>query len=211
MTLKYGAGALATAFAAVAVFFAAGETGARAEAEAPVVIAEIPANESPEAETLPRFVSREVVQPLPEAQPATSAASLHELVAAMPTDAELSGDVRCLAEAIYFEARGEPLHGQLAVGQVIVNRADSGLFPSDYCSVVTQRGQFSFVRGGRIPAVKEGSAAWTRAKAIAQVVHQELWESEAGDALFFHATYVRPSWANRKTARATIDRHVFYR
>ena len=94
---------------------------------------------------------------------------------------------------------------------MIVNRTNSGRYPSDYCSVVTQRGQFSFVRGGRIPSPKEGSLAWTRAKAIARIAHQDLWQSEAGDALFFHARYVRPGWARTKVQLATIDSHVFYR
>ncbi len=211
-----GAGAIATAMFAFAAFFAIGESGARAETEARSPVAETEVTPS-EAETaaLPRFVAYEVVQPLPEAETEAeipeNAGSLHELIAAMPDDAELSRDVQCLAQAIYFEARGEPLDGQLAVGQVIINRAESDLFPSDYCSVVTQRGQFSFVKGGRIPAVRDGSLAWTRAKAIAQIAHRELWESEAGDALFFHATHVRPRWASRKTARATIDSHIFYR
>jgi hypothetical protein len=165
-----------------------------------------------------RFVAHEVVQPLtPEASEAgedletVEAASLRELVAAMDTSAEPSGDMLCLAQAIYFEARGEPLAGQLAVGRVVVNRAESDAFPDDYCGVVTQRAQFSFVKNGRIPRAKTGSAAWHRAKAIARIAHQELWDSPADDALFFHATRVRPSWANKKVARATIERHVFYR
>jgi spore germination cell wall hydrolase CwlJ-like protein len=77
--------------------------------------------------------------------------------------------------------------------------------------VVTQPGQFSFVRRGRIPSPDENSLAWARAKAVAQIAHQELWDSPAGDALFFHARYVRPGWARRKAAVATIDSHVFYR
>lgn len=132
----------------------------------------------------------------------------------MPTEdriAFMAEEKFCLAQAIYFEARGEPLAGQLAVARVIINRSESPQFPSDYCAVVTQRGQFSFVRGGRIPSAPEGSAAWARAVSIARIAHQDLWPSDADDALFFHASYVRPAWAGRKTARATIDRHIFYR
>ena len=167
-------------------------------------------------ETVPVFVSEEVVQPLP-AEPvaeeggATDAASLRELVAEMPRAGELSREMECLAGAIYFESRGEPLAGQLAVGQVIINRAESGAFPSDYCGVVFQRSQFSFVRGGRMPAIDRGSNAWSRATAIARIAHEGLWDSEAGDSLYFHAKYVRPSWSRTKIARATIDTHVFYR
>ena len=92
-----------------------------------------------------------------------------------------------------------------------MNRASSGLYPRDYCSVITQRSQFSFVRNGRIPQADESSSAWLRAKAIAQIAHQDLWESEAGDALYFHASYVKPGWARRKTQLAKIDTHIFYR
>ena len=119
--------------------------------------------------------------------------------------------MKCLAEAVYFEARGEPLAGQLAVARVVINRSQSGNYPADYCSVVTQPAQFSFVRRGHIPQADESSEAWRRAKAIAQIAHQELWPSEVGDAQYFHATYVRPSWARRKVQLARIDTHIFYR
>ncbi|RPF72737.1 cell wall hydrolase [Aurantiacibacter spongiae] len=166
-----------------------------------------------------RFVQGEVVQEVPP-QPVvieptehadTEAASLRELVGQMDGSAELPREVMCLAQAVYFEARGEPLDGQLAVARVIVNRADSSRFPDDYCSVITQRAQFSFVRGGHIPAPNRGTAAWRRAKAIARIADRDLWDSEADDALYFHATRIRPRWAGRLTARATIDSHIFYR
>src|SRR5690606_8644563 len=96
--------------------------------------------------------------------------------------APMSSEMRCLAGAIYFEARGEPLEGQLAVAQVIVNRAESPRFPDDYCGVVTQRSQFSFVRNGRMPEPNKSTAAWHRAKAVAQIAHQGLWDSEAADS-----------------------------
>ena len=161
----------------------------------------------------PRFVAEEVVQPIGDDQAAQEreAASLQELVGDMPIEADLSRDLKCLAQAVYFEARGEPLDGQLAVARVVVNRAASGLYPGDYCAVVTQRAQFSFVRHGRIPQADETSPAWQRATAVAQIAHQDLWESAAGDALFFHATYVKPGWARRKVQLARIDTHVFYR
>jgi spore germination cell wall hydrolase CwlJ-like protein len=209
------AGAIATAMMICATLFGAQASGALAEtapeaaseaAPAPLPAAAI----EPAAEDAPRFYAEEVVQPVPEAD-ASDAASLAELVEAMPADGSLSRDLQCLAQAIYFEARGEPLDGQLAVGAVIVNRTASGRYPSDYCSVVTQRGQFSFVRGGRIPAPDESSPAWTRARAIAQIAHQDLWQSPAGEALFFHARYVRPGWARSKVQLATIDSHIFYR
>lgn len=165
-------------------------------------------------EVVPVFVEKEVVQPLPEKseQPAPNdAASLAELVAAMPEREILSREMECLAGAVYFESRGEPLAGQLAVAQVVINRAESGVFPADYCGVVYQRAQFSFVRGGSMPHIRRGSAAWRRAKAVARIAHEGLWESKAGDALYFHATHVSPRWRHSKQALATIDSHIFYR
>lgn len=162
-----------------------------------------------------RFVASEVVQDIPEDSApvdlTTDANSLRELVATTAVSEEMSREVRCLAQAVYFEARGEPLAGQLAVAKVVINRADHAQFPDDYCSVVTQRAQFSFVRGGRIPQPNAGSAAWNRARAIARIAHRDMWESEADDALYFHATYVKPRWARHKTTRARIDSHIFYR
>lgn len=164
------------------------------------------------------FVAREVVQPLPAPTPApapapvlTEAGSLGELVGMVDTNAALTEDMRCLAGAVYFEARGEPLAGQLAVAQVIINRSEDSRFPRTYCEVVAQPGQFSFMRGRQMPAIRTGSPAWRRAIAIAEIAHKGMWQSEAGDAVFFHARYVRPTWSTRKTRLAQIDTHIFYR
>lgn len=161
------------------------------------------------------FIAEEVVQPLPEPAPAqtvlTEAGSLSDLVGMMDTGAALTEELRCLAGAVYFEARGEPLAGQLAVAQVIINRTEDPRFPKSYCSVVAQPGQFSFMRGSHMPAIRTGSAAWERAIAVAQIADKGLWESQAGEAVFFHAKYVRPSWSQRKTRLAQIDTHIFYR
>ena len=204
----------AGAFAPVAILLVT-LFGAEADAWAQNDNAAMPVVAAAQDPDAPRFVAQPVVQPLPETasleQRVDAATSLSELVGDMPVEAELSTDMKCLAQAVYFEARGEPLTGQLAVARVVMNRAASGLYPSDYCSVVTQRAQFSFVRNGRIPHADEDSDEWRRAKAIAQIAHQDLWESEAGDALYFHATYVRPGWASRKTQLARIDTHIFYR
>ena len=168
-------------------------------------------------EVMPVFVSQEVVQPLPTAEttpppaPAVSAASLHDLVSATPVDGALAAELECLAGAIYFEARGEPLMGQLAVAEVIINRSQSGRFPATYCGVVRQPGQFSFVRKGAIPQTRRGTQAWRNAVAVARIAHGDQWQTHAGDALYFHARSVRPSWSHRKQALATIDSHIFYR
>lgn len=139
------------------------------------------------------------------------AGSLSELVGDMPVEPDLAPDLKCLAQAVYFEARGEPIEGQLAVAEVVINRARSAIYPSSYCDVITQPAQFSFVHHGRIPTADETSAAWLRAKAIAEIAQQNLWQSRAADALYFHATYVRPSWAHQKVELAQIDTHIFYR
>ena len=137
--------------------------------------------------------------------------SLIQLVGDMPIQTELAPDLKCLAQAVYFEARGEPIEGQLAVAEVVMNRAKSGLYPDNYCDVITQPAQFSFVHRGIIPTADETSTAWQRAEAIAEIAQQNLWQSKAADALYFHATYVRPSWARQKVELAQIETHIFYR
>ena len=193
---------------------------AAADAAAQATIAqEDAAAESSAIEIVPEqpvFVSEEIVQSLPEADDAStsgaySAESLRDLVSMIGDDAELTEQMRCLAGAIYFEARGEPLYGQLAVAEVVINRAEDRRWPASYCGVVYQRAQFSFVRGGRMPQIRTSSPAWARAKAVAKIAHEGLWESEASDAVYFHAKYVRPKWSHRKTRLAQIDTHVFYR
>ncbi|WP_428631656.1 cell wall hydrolase [Sphingopyxis sp.] len=145
----------------------------------------------------------------PDAKTApVTAESLAALVAATPRPAEMDPELRCLAGTVYFESRGESLVGQLAVAHVVINRAQSGRFPKSLCGVVHQRSQFSFVRGGKMPAVREG-AQWSNAIAIAQIARDGSWKNHAPGALFFHARYVSPGW--RKTRIAQIDNHIFYR
>ena len=121
-----------------------------------------------------------------------------------------SRELECLATGIYFESKSEPLAGQLAVGQVIANRADSGgRFPSTYCGVLFQRGQFSFVHGGSLPRVAHSNRQWQTAVSIAKIVDQHLKDSPVGNALFFHARYVSPGWHLKKVA--SIGNHVFFR
>lgn len=164
----------------------------------------------------PVFVSEEVVQPLEETSADEYAAdiqatSLRELVGKVETADKLSEQMHCLAGAVYFESRGEPLDGQLAVAQVVINRSEDRRWPASYCGVVYQRAQFSFVRGGRMPQINKSSDAWKRAKAVARIAHEGMWQSEASDAVYFHANYVRPGWSRRKTRLAQIDTHIFYR
>ena len=214
----------AAAIAAIAAFsfFSAGGAGAFAQDAAALPAATETPTESVEmVEIVPeptQFVSQEVVQPVEEdaaaedeAQNSITAASLRELVSNVSQGDDMSEQLRCLAGAVYFESRGEPLDGQLAVAQVIINRSEDRRWPASYCGVVHQRSQFSFVKNGRMPRINTGSSAWQRAKAIARIAHDGMWESKAGDAVYFHAKYVRPSWSHRKTRTAQIDTHIFYR
>jgi spore germination cell wall hydrolase CwlJ-like protein len=121
-----------------------------------------------------------------------------------------SHELECLATGIYFESKSEPLAGQLAVGKVIANRAQSGgRFPDTYCGVLFQRGQFSFIHGRALPSVQRSNKQWQTAVAIAKIVDQGLKESSVGNALFFHARYVSPGWRMKRIA--SIGNHVFYR
>lgn len=124
---------------------------------------------------------------------------------AIAVDAELN----CLAIGVYYESKGEPLEGQLAVAEVILNRAKSGRFPSTVCDVLTQRGQFSFVRGGRLIQPPAGARAWKTALAVAQVARDDAWDSRVSNALFFHARYVSPGW--RRARVGSVGNHIFYR
>ncbi len=207
--------------AAIALTTFAGAEGSGANAQVAAQATETGTTEAPlTEEVVPVFVENEVVQELPAQAEAESenfaddvpqADSLRALIDAMPAAGQLSEELQCLAGAVYFESRGEPLEGQLAVAKVIMNRAEDRRWPSSYCAVVYQRSQFSFVKNGRMPRIKTGSAAWKRAQAIARIAHRGLWNSSAEDAVYFHAKYVRPGWSRRKVAVATIDTHVFYR
>ncbi|HYI40227.1 MAG TPA: cell wall hydrolase [Allosphingosinicella sp.] len=135
--------------------------------------------------------------------------TLAELVADHSGTRTSDAQQECLAGAVYFESKGEPLHGQLSVAEVILNRARSGRFPASACGVVKQRGQFSFIRGGRFPAIARGSLAWKRAVAIAHIAVQDLADGPAPKALFFHAKRVSPRW--RLTRVAAVGNHIFYR
>jgi spore germination cell wall hydrolase CwlJ-like protein len=145
------------------------------------------------------------LQPMTDDSPPRSlAATVADNEGAAAADAEQ----QCLATAVYFEAKGEPLRGQLAVAQVILNRTHSGRFPSSVCGVVRQRGQFSFVHGGRLPSVPRASAAWRKAVAVARTAREGA-EPVAAKALFFHARSVSTGWHAVRVAQ--IGNHVFYR
>ena len=138
-----------------------------------------------------------------------AARSLSQLVAMNLGTATIDRQEECLAGAIYFEAKGEPLDGQLAVAKVIMNRFRSGRFPASVCGVVFQRSQFSFVRGNGFPQIARNSRSWREAVAIAKIANNDMWDSSVDNALYFHARRVSPGW--RLNRIATIGNHVFYR
>ena len=140
---------------------------------------------------------------------ATTASSLTDLVRTQAVDNSLSKEERCLASAVYFEAKGESLAGQLAVARVVLARANSGRFPSTLCGVVLQKGQFSFVRGASLPPVQTSSLHWRNAVAISNIALENSWKSPVEGALFFHARHVSPGW--RLTRLGSVDNHIFYR
>jgi N-acetylmuramoyl-L-alanine amidase len=136
------------------------------------------------------------------------AASLAALVDKHASDSVGDREADCLAKAVYFESKGEPLNGQLAVAEVVLNRARSGRFAGTLCGVVKQPSQFSFVRGGGFPPVVN-QAMWRQAVGVAQVAMNGLWESTAPNALYFHAKRVSPNWGKQRVA--AVGNHIFYR
>jgi hypothetical protein len=123
---------------------------------------------------------------------------------------------RCLAEALYFEARGENLIGQVAVAEVILNRVDSETFPATVCGVVRQGTgklnlcQFSFYCDGKPEDIANrkkfeevGKVAWTMLQGEPRTI--------TGNATYYHTTAVKPRWAKRMIRTARIGAHIFYR
>jgi spore germination cell wall hydrolase CwlJ-like protein len=129
----------------------------------------------------------------------------------------LSKEQRCLAEAVYFEARSESEEGQAAVAQVVLNRVKSGLYPSSICGVVYQNRhrhlacQFTFACEGKALRIGE-SESWDRAKRVASAVLEgKTYLADVGGATHYHANYVRPYWARRLKKMDVIGRHIFYK
>jgi spore germination cell wall hydrolase CwlJ-like protein len=138
---------------------------------------------------------------------------LYALVDRYGAGAPLDEQANCMAVAIYHEARGESLEGQLAVARVIMNRAASGKYPPSWCGTVKQPWQFSFVnpRTGQMPGVNANSAAWRKAQAITRLAIANVVPSLSNDVLWYHADYVAPSWGRRLSFVSKIGTHIFYR
>ena len=133
------------------------------------------------------------------------------------SDKYAAKDLNCLAQAVYFEARGESYRGQVAVAQVVMNRLAHPLYPKTICNVVFQDAghrdacQFSFACDG-IPEVINEPAAWKQAQEIAaKVASGELYLPEVANATHYHATYVYPDWAPQLKRVTKIGMHIFYK
>jgi hypothetical protein len=136
---------------------------------------------------------------------------LYALVDKYATNAPLDQETNCLATAVYFEARGESLEGQLAVARVVMNRAASGRYASDWCGVVKQPAQFSFVRHGEFPYVNTNCDAWKKAEAVAKLAVANVVPSIDSSVLWYHADYVAPKWGHQLNVVEKIGAHIFYR
>ena len=129
---------------------------------------------------------------------------------------EGGGEWRCLAEALYFEARGESVRGQFAVAEVILNRVDSGRFPDSVCGVVRQGTgrkyacQFTYTCDGR-PEVIHEKDAFEQVGKVAKLMINGAPRALTDGATHYHTTAVRPNWARVYARTASIGTHVFYR
>jgi spore germination cell wall hydrolase CwlJ-like protein len=130
---------------------------------------------------------------------------------------ERSKQEKCLAEAVYFEARGEAVRGQIAVAQVVMNRAFSGYYPNTVCGVVYQNKrrhfacQFSFACDGTPDVIREPDM-WERAQKIASAMFDgQIWLPEVGKSTHYHAYYVHPSWVAEMKKLYSFGVHKFYR
>ncbi|MEM9223331.1 MAG: cell wall hydrolase [Pseudomonadota bacterium] len=134
----------------------------------------------------------------------------------LPKDVASKKSLRCLTEAVYFEARGESELGQRAVAQVVLNRVKNPDYPDDVCGVVFQnkswrnRCQFTFACDGIKDRVNN-PFAWAKAKRIAKAFASgEDWLDEVGAATHYHAKRVNPRWARLMRRVKSIDKHIFY-
>ncbi|MDZ7660837.1 cell wall hydrolase [Thiohalophilus sp.] len=145
--------------------------------------------------------------------------SIYGLISHAQDSKQISRDLRCLTQNIYHEARGESAAGQYAVAEVTLNRVASRHFPNTVCKVVHEQ------RWDRIRKRHVGAFSWTElelkadardpayksARKIAEDVYYRRNEPQVEDALFYHASYIQPSWARTKTKVASIGWHIFYK
>ena len=132
------------------------------------------------------------------------------------TENAASEELKCLAQNIYFEARGEPVEGKLAVAHVVMNRVASPRFPNTVCGVVHQGGyaarhrcQFSWWCDGKNETIAD-RGAWVESLDLAHRVYRNRSDDPSGNALWYHADYVSPAWRSDFAEGPKIGRHIFY-
>lgn len=128
-------------------------------------------------------------------------------------------NLECLAKNVYHEARGEPPEGQYAVAEVTMNRKASRRYPASVCAVVYEQrwdairkryvGAFSWTEFYSVP--EPAGEAWAFAQKVAEDVYYQRVPPRVDGATFYHATYIKPSWARTQERVTRIGRHVFYR
>jgi spore germination cell wall hydrolase CwlJ-like protein len=202
-------GLTGTAFAVAEPLASAADTIVVAKAAAvavPLPPENLPPVGLPSPSSLPKPAQTpapSVARPVPPKSP---------LVGVVTSEKEL----RCLSEAVYFEARSEPERGQAAVAQVVLNRVQSGAYPNTVCGVVYQNRhrhlacQFTFACEGKALRTDE-AGAWATAQRIARdVAEGRTYMPGVGNASHYHANYVRPWWARHMDRREKVGKHIFY-
>jgi spore germination cell wall hydrolase CwlJ-like protein len=200
----FRAGGFAAALMMLVTFFAAPAAAAASEAAASVPKVTFQAPVAAQVDSTVIAAPQQQMLAAPQRRP------LRDLIISFVDYGMQDAEHECLVKAIYFEARSESAEGQLAVAEVILNRAASGIYPPTICGVVTQAAQFSFIRAGKFPVPDTNSAAWRQALAIADVARKGLADAVPANVLWYHATYVAPSWGRRLTRVAQIGTHIFY-
>jgi spore germination cell wall hydrolase CwlJ-like protein len=189
---------------------------------APAQLASIEARATPEEAAALQPISRPMASaipldtvPLPRAAPGAPPPSPAERLHL--EGKEYAKAERCLANAIYFESRSEPVRGQMAVAQVVLNRVFSGFYPKDVCGTVYQNAnrylacQFTFACDGKRKLINE-RGAWARANRIAkQTLNGQIYLPEVGKSTHYHALYVHPNWVREMRRLARYGIHAFYR
>ncbi len=188
----------------------------------PAQLASIEARATPEEAAEPQPVSLPMASaipldmvPLPRAAPGAPPPSPAERLHLEGKD--YAKAERCLANAVYFESRSEPVRGQMAVAQVVLNRVFSGFYPKDVCGTVYQNAnrylacQFTFACDGKRKLINE-RGAWARANRIAkQTLNGQIYLPEVGKSTHYHALYVHPNWVREMHRLARYGIHAFYR
>lgn len=126
--------------------------------------------------------------------------------------AQAHSPIQCMAEAVYYEARGEGIGGMMAVATVIMERVKSPKFPSTVCQVVKQPKHFSYLWDGKQHLVPdEKSRAWKDAQSVAQAALSGASMVAVTGSTYYHAKGHKPWWTRHARRVATIGQHIFYK